>query len=92
MKKTIITLSLVISGSILFAQVRDTTKQIPFHQNELGVVQYHLQQIYQNVHKTNLPALRRDSIDQSINLIYQLIERRAASILDTTKKQKGKKP
>lgn len=90
MKKTLI-LPLLFLATTLFAQKIDTTKTVPIHYNELVKINLQIQKSQILYHKFDIPALKRDTLDDYINSIYEFLNRRAQIVYaDTVKKGKGK--
>ena len=91
MKKLILPL-LLLTTTASFAQQlpKDTTKLIPIHYTELVRANLQYEKSMQLLHKLDIPALKRDTIEANFYQIWYLLNRRAETVYSDTSKRGNK--
>lgn len=80
---------LLLAPAMAFSQQKpDTSKLIPFHQGELNIMYNQLQNIGVRLHRLDIPALKRDSIDGLILNMQQVMLKRYQEVME---KKEGRK-
>jgi 5-bromo-4-chloroindolyl phosphate hydrolysis protein len=92
MKKSILTTLIAFSSLAAFSQQAkvDTTHKVNFTQTEIWYLHFQLNEAVQKLHKLDISALKRDSLDNLIMPWVQEIELRYNKAYLSDKKQPAK--